>query len=129
MLNPLTVHPANPRYFTDGSGKAIDTLNDLNNVLWEIGNEMHTGSVEWGYHMIRFIHDYEGGKPRQHPVGMTGAPIENEALFSSPADSVTWLNPENGNSIPGTAIQGGAIRTLTPPFEGTAVLHLKKHRK
>ena len=249
--------------------KAIDTLSDLNNVLWEIGNEMHTGSVEWAYHIIRFIHDYEGSKLKQHPVGMTGAPIKNEALFNSPADwisptgedgykddppaadgrkvviadvdhvwpaefqkwvwksftrglntafmdlygattigdmdvardlkwtgnwlgeteavrrnmgytlrlaskmnlaavtpqgelcstryclahpgveyaiyqpgsgpitvdleseaahafSVTWLNPENGNLIPGTAIQGGAIRTLTPPFEGTAVLHLRK---
>ena len=36
--------------------KAIDTVNEFNNVLWEIGNEMHTGSVEWNYHIINFIH-------------------------------------------------------------------------
>jgi len=70
--------------------KVIDTLNDLDNVLWEIGNEMHTGSVEWSCHMIDFIHEYEKSKPKQHPVGMTGAPIENDALFSSPAD---WISP------------------------------------
>ena len=70
--------------------KAIDTLNDLDNVLWEIGNELHPGSVEWDYHMITFIHEYESGKPKQHPVGMTGAPIENDALFNSPAN---WISP------------------------------------
>jgi hypothetical protein len=70
--------------------KVIDTLNDFDNVLWEIGNEMHTGSIEWSYYMIDFIHEYEEGKPKQHPVGMTGAPIENDALFSSPAD---WISP------------------------------------
>ena len=36
MLQPLTVHPKNPRYFTDGSGKAIyltgfHTWNNLQN--------------------------------------------------------------------------------------------------
>ena len=74
--------------------KVIDTVNDLNNVLWEIGNEMHTGSVNWNYHIIDFIHDYEKGKAKQHPVGMTGAPISNEALFKSPAD---WISPTGGN--------------------------------
>ncbi|MFB0503340.1 MAG: DUF6298 domain-containing protein [Candidatus Bathyarchaeia archaeon] len=71
-------------------GKVVDTLNDLDNVLWEIGNEMHTGSIEWSYCMIDFIHEYEKSKPKQHPVGMTGAPIENDALFNSPAD---WISP------------------------------------
>lgn len=78
--------------------KVIDTLNGLNNVLWEIGNEMHTGSVEWGYHMIDFIHDYEASKPKQHLVGMTGAPIENDALFRSPAD---WISPTGHDGYKG----------------------------
>ncbi len=76
--------------------KVIDTLNDLDNVLWEISNESHTGSVEWQYHMIRFIHKYEASKPKQHPVGMTGSPIENAALFASPAD---WISPRGGNYL------------------------------
>ncbi len=70
--------------------RVIDTLNDLDNVLWEISNESHTGSIEWQYHMIRFVHDYEAGKPKQHPVGMTGSPINNPPLFASPAD---WISP------------------------------------
>ena len=70
--------------------KAIDTVNDLNNVLWEIGNEFHGGSVEWSYHIINFIHEYESGKPKQHPVGLTGAAVKNDALFASPAD---WISP------------------------------------
>ena len=70
--------------------KVIDTLNDLDNVLWEISNESHTGSIEWQYHMIRFIKDYEAGKPKQHPVGMTSSPIKNPPLFASPAD---WISP------------------------------------
>jgi len=74
--------------------KVNDTLNDFNNVLWEIGNEHHPESVEWQYHIIEFIHEYEKGRPKQHPVGMTAAPIENDALFNSPAD---WISPTGGD--------------------------------
>ena len=70
--------------------RVIDTVNDFNNVLYEIGNEMHVGSVQWQYRMIEFIRAYERGKPKQHPIGMTGAPIANAALFDSPAD---WISP------------------------------------
>ena len=35
--------------------KVIDTVNDLDNVLYEISNEDHPGSTEWQYHMINFI--------------------------------------------------------------------------
>ena len=57
--------------------RVMDTLNDLDNVLYKIGNEMHTGSVQWQYRMIDFIHASEKQKPRQHPVGMTGAPMSH----------------------------------------------------
>ncbi len=70
--------------------KVIDTLNDLDNVLWEVSNESHTGSIEWHYHMIDVIHEYEAGKPKQHPVGMTSSPIRNPELFASEAD---WISP------------------------------------
>jgi hypothetical protein len=71
--------------------KVVDTLNDLDNVLWEISNESHTGSIKWHYHMTRFIKEYENSKPKQHPVGMTGSPITNPPLFASPAD---WISPK-----------------------------------
>ncbi|MBN2314023.1 MAG: DUF4038 domain-containing protein [Sedimentisphaerales bacterium] len=74
--------------------KVIDTLNDLDNVLWEISNESHPGSIEWHYHVIRYIKEYEATRPKQHPVGMTSSPITNPPLFASPAD---WISP-NGKS-------------------------------
>lgn len=77
--------------------KVIDTVNDLDNVLYEISNENHPPSTEWQYHIIRYIKQYEKNKPKQHPVGMTfqyrGG--KNQTLFESPAD---WIspNPEGG---------------------------------
>jgi hypothetical protein len=53
--------------------KVIDTVGDLDNVLYEIANEdtFSDANTEWQYHMIRFVKDYEMTKPKQHPVGMT----------------------------------------------------------
>lgn len=74
--------------------KVIDTVNDLDNVLFEISNESHGGSWDWQYHIINFIKAYESTKPKQHPVGMTvewpGG--DNSRLFNSPAD---WISPNN----------------------------------
>ena len=70
--------------------KVIDTLGDLDHVLWEIGNECHGRSVRWQYHMIQVIKTYEATRPKQHPVGMTGAPIGLKQLLASPAD---WISP------------------------------------
>ncbi len=82
--------------------KVLDTLNDLDNVLYEIANESGAYSTDWQYYMIRFVHSYERHKPKQHPVGMTFQYSEpynevgnNKTLFDSPAD---WIspNPEGG---------------------------------
>jgi hypothetical protein len=76
--------------------KVIDTLNDLDNVLYEISNESRqtVGNTNWQYHFIDFIHSYEANKPKQHPVGMTmQSPYgTNEILFSSNAD---WISPND----------------------------------
>lgn len=75
--------------------KVIDTVNDLDNVLYEISNESNNNSEAWQYHMINYIHQYEAGKPKQHPVGMT-TPWPggyNPDLFASPAE---WISPNNG---------------------------------
>ena len=50
---------------------AVDTLNGLDTLLYEVSNENHAPSTEWQYHVIRFIKEYEKTKPNQHPVGMT----------------------------------------------------------
>ncbi len=73
--------------------KVIDTVSDLDNVLYEIANESDFATTEWQYHMIRFIKSYESTKPRQHPVGMTsiGYGVDDlDRLLKSPAD---WISP------------------------------------
>jgi hypothetical protein len=49
--------------------KVIDTVNDLDNVLFEVANELY--APEWQYDLIRHIHDYEATKLRQHVVYMS----------------------------------------------------------
>ncbi len=71
--------------------KVVDTLNDLDNVLYEITNESEPLSRDWQYDMIDTLKSYESGKPRQHPVGMTARFAENNSdLFNSAAD---WISP------------------------------------
>jgi hypothetical protein len=85
--------------------KIIDTVSDLDNVLFEIGNELPYQSIDWQYELINYIHSYESSnKPKQHPVGMTcpswtwsmGSPYR--ALLASPAD---WISPpaHDGNNF------------------------------
>jgi hypothetical protein len=75
--------------------KVVDTVGDLDNVLYEVCNEAGVYSTGWQYHLIDFLHAYERGKSKQHPVGMTfqypGA--TNKMLIDSPAD---WISPNPG---------------------------------
>ncbi|MFC1614460.1 DUF6298 domain-containing protein [Gemmatimonadota bacterium] len=83
--------------------KVVDTLNDLDNVIWEISNESHAGSIEWQYNTIRFIQEYEATKPYQHLIGMTGAPIIDQPLFASPSDWISPVGKEYINNPPDMA--------------------------
>ena len=75
--------------------KVIDTVGDLDNVLYEISNESQGRSWQWQYHMIIYIKRYESSRPLQHPVGMTAEwpDGDNNDLWSSPAD---WVSPNGG---------------------------------
>lgn len=73
--------------------KVVDTVNALDNVLYEVTNE-DTGSdanTAWQYHVIRFVQAYEATKPTQHPVGMTAQQphTDDNRLYDSPAD---WIS-------------------------------------
>jgi hypothetical protein len=96
--------------------KVIDTVNDLDNVLYEVANESGPYSTDWQYAMIEFIKSYESGKPKQHPVGMSfqyphGS---NSTLFNSPAD---WISP-NPDSRTGKF----NYRDNPPPADGNKVI-------
>ena len=99
--------------------KVIETVNDLDNVLYEISNEAGAYSTPWQEHFIRFIHDCEKGKPKQHPVGMTFQYSRdatqrgsNTNLLSGSAD---WIspNPDAGKFN---------YRTNPPPADGRKVI-------
>jgi hypothetical protein len=77
--------------------KVVDTLNDLDNVLYEISNEdpQSPENTAWQYAMTRYIQDYEAGRidgivRNRHPVGITGGGPTDEELYASPAD---WISP------------------------------------
>jgi Family of unknown function (DUF6298)/Putative collagen-binding domain of a collagenase len=73
--------------------KVIDTVNDLDNVLYEICNECPADSTGWQYRLIDLIKSYQAGKPKQHPVGMTiqiGGSVD--VLYRSSAD---WISPNS----------------------------------
>ena len=76
--------------------KLVDTVNDLDNVLYEISNESEYG-VDWHNHLAKVIQGYEQGKPKQHPVGITGGGPSNEELFNGPAD---WISPTEWTDPP-----------------------------
>ncbi len=70
--------------------KIIDTVNEFDNVLYEIANESIPESTDWQYDMINTIKDYELSKPKQHPVVMSAfwpGPT-NPTLMASPADAI-----------------------------------------
>jgi hypothetical protein len=92
--------------------RVVDTLNEFDNVLYEIANE--TGvSKEWQYHMISLVKEYESAKPKQHSVGSTvGWPViefDNAALFASPAD---WISPNSE----------GGYKDNPPAADGTKII-------
>ncbi len=95
--------------------KVIETVNDLDNVLYEIANESGSYSTDWQYHMIRFIREQERQMPKQHPVGMTfqycGGNLRgtNQALFDGPAD---WISPN----------PDGGYRDSPPAADGSKVI-------
>lgn len=82
--------------------KVLDTLNDLDNVLYEIANEEATASLPWQQALVDYIKSYEAGKPKQHPVGIT-VPYpggSNSALYA--ISTIDWLSP-NGDYTPDAA--------------------------
>lgn len=100
--------------------QVIDTVGDLDNVLYEIANESGNYSTEWQYHLIRYIREQEKAKAKRHPVGMTfqwaGNAKQkgtNKLLFDSPAD---WISPNPG------AAGGHDYRTNPLPADGKKVI-------
>ncbi|MBN1672630.1 MAG: fibronectin type III domain-containing protein [Kiritimatiellae bacterium] len=88
-------------FFTTGPGalelqralvrKFIDTLNDVDNLIWETMNEPGAASFAWNDGIIAYARAYEAGKPKQHLLGMTGGWKLGTKMLSSHAD---WISPD-----------------------------------
>ena len=100
--------------------KVIETVNDLDNVLYEVINE--GGSLAWQHHIVELVHTVERGMPKQHPVGITsGTPwLRNAPIVAGPAD---WYSPvcqPNWWGRPG-AVLIEDYREAPPPADGRKV--------
>jgi hypothetical protein len=85
--------------------KVIDSVGDLDNVLFEIANEgpLSPENTAWQYDMISHIKAYEARKPKQHPVILTcqyqGANADT-TLFNSSADGIAVCHSSYLNNPP-----------------------------
>jgi hypothetical protein len=84
-LNLAAVRDMQSKYLR----KVIGTVDDLDNVLFEVTNE--GGNKDWDWWVVNTVHDFEKSKPKQHPVGLTAHGSEsNDEILASPAD---WFSP------------------------------------
>jgi len=102
--------PGITRFQESYATKVVETVGDLDAVLWEISNESPWGSLDWQYHLIEHLRHADRGR---HPIGMTAffPGNDNGDLFRSPAD---WISP--GNS------RGGGWRRNPPLADGSKVV-------
>ena len=70
--------------------KVVDTLNEFDNVVFEIGNECHVASTPWQYHVLRLIHEHEKEMPKQHLTWMT---FQWDGIAGSGTDADLWKSP------------------------------------
>ncbi len=91
--------------------RVVETLNDLDNVLYEVANEVREYSTPWQHEVIQHVKAVEARMPKQHPVGMTGYnSIPHDDLLKSRAD---WISPSNS---------GGDYRNNPPAADGRKVI-------
>ncbi len=84
--------------------KMVDTVNQFDNVLYEICNEdpgirgWAPKHIEWQYEVLNYLNSYQSSKPKQHPVGLTThKQLGNKFVLESNADWVS-LTQDDKNS-------------------------------
>jgi hypothetical protein len=104
--------PAVTRLQEAYAAQVVETVGDLDHVLWEIANESPGGSRDWQYHLIRRLRSLDANR---HPIGMTACfpGNRNEDLFRGPAD---WISPGNSSAF------WGGWRRDPPAADGAKVV-------
>ena len=69
--------------------KVVDTVNEFDNVLYEVINE--GGEKEWDWWVVKTVREHERTKEKKHPIGLTGHGAERlPSMLASDAD---WISP------------------------------------
>ena len=93
--------------------KVVDTLENLDNVLYEVSGDTLPSSLAWQFHMLDYLKSYQATKLNRHPVGISqfyGKSLSD--VLSSAAD---WVVIQGNKAIPALAV---ADKVLV--LEGTA---------
>jgi len=106
--------------------KVVETVNDFDNVLYEICNEGLRHTREWQYEMVRFIKSVEAKMPKQHPVGMTSVGDMNDDCLKSLADwtslaTTGWDQPKDPWTFDPPAADGTKVCLLDTDHIGWKV--------
>jgi hypothetical protein len=106
--------------------KVIETINDLDNVLYEICNEGVRHTRDWQHQMVRFVKEAESEMPFQHPVGMTSVGDMNRDCLESGADwtsfgTTGWDRPKDPWTSDPPAADDGMVSLLDTDHIGWKV--------
>lgn len=72
--------------------KVVESVNDYDNVVYEISNEAGAESHDWQNYLTSYVRSLEAEMPKQHAIGQTGGMgASNRELHSGNAD---WLSPD-----------------------------------
>jgi len=89
--------------------KVVDTLNDLDNVLYELSGDGSLGNAAWQNYIITYLKNYQATKTTQHPVGVSYSDgKEADEIFAGPAD---WIIAYGADLKPPVA-EGGKVLFL-----------------
>ena len=97
--------------------KVVDTLNEFDNVIFEIGNECHGDSTAWQYHMLRLIREHEKRLPKQHLTWMT---YQWDGIAGRGTDDDLWKSP--AALVSPLAGRNKACELAPPVADGTKVV-------
>jgi hypothetical protein len=76
--------------------KVIDSIGDLDNVLWEIGHEPRPNSKAWQQEMAQHIAAIERARGKVHPIVGEPLAVDTQQLWSGATESWVWRSFSSG---------------------------------
>jgi hypothetical protein len=92
--------------------KVVETVGGLDNVLWEVGNELR-GTLEFQEHFVQFVKQLESSRTKQHPVGISTFGDAKPSMSEFVSGRADWITSDNG---------GGDYMGDPPANEGKKII-------